>query len=85
MFDTQKHYDEYKKIRGIIQLLPYESQTHLKNMLMTLEQLVLHIHVEQVTCKQRRKMTNDYAQLVGLYEKHKENLEQHLVLAVLSV
>jgi hypothetical protein len=53
-------------------------------MLVTLDQLVLHIHVEQVTCKQRRKVTSDYAQLLTIYEKHRENLEQQLVLAILS-
>jgi hypothetical protein len=54
-------------------------------MLLTLEQLVSHILKEQVTCKQRRKVTNDYTQLLNLYEKHKENIEQQLVLAILSV
>jgi len=38
-----------------------------------------------VICKQRRKITNDYSQLLTLYEKHKEHLEHQLLLAVLSV
>jgi len=85
MFDLETHYDEYSKIRRTINTLPHEYHKDLKNMLVTLDQLVLHIHVEQVTCKQRRKVTNDYTQLLNLYEKHKENIEQQLVLAILSV
>jgi hypothetical protein len=84
MFNTQTHYNEYKKIRRTIETLPLESKADLKRMLLTLEQLVLHIHVEQVTCKQRRKVTRDYQHLLTLYGKQKENLEHQLVLAVLS-
>ena len=85
MFDIETHYSEYKKFRRTIDSLPHEYHRDLKNMLVTLDQLVLHIHVVQVTCKQRRKVTRDYDQLLTLYEKHKENLEQQLVLAILSV
>ena len=53
-------------------------------MLVTLDQLMLQIHVEQVTCKQRRKVTRNYGQLLTIYEEYKENLEQQLVLAILS-
>jgi hypothetical protein len=83
MFDIETHYSEYKKFRRTIDSLPHEYHRDLKNMLVTLDQLVLHIHVEQVTCKQRRKVTSDYAQLLNIYEKHKENLQDQLVLAVL--
>jgi hypothetical protein len=84
MFDIETHYSEYKKFRRSIDSLPHEYHRDLKNMLVTLDQLVLHIHVEQVTCKQRRKVTSDYDQLLTIYEKHRENLEQQLVLAILS-
>lgn len=84
MFDIETHYSAYKKFRRTIDSLPHEYHRDLKNMLVTLDQLVLHIHVEQVTCKQRRKVTNDYAQLLTIYEKHRENMEEQLVLAILS-
>ena len=84
MFDIQAHYNEYNKFRRTIDGLPHEYHKDLKNMLVTLDQLMLHIHVEQVTCKQRRRVTSDYAQLLTIYEKHKENLQDQLVLAVLS-
>jgi len=83
MFDIETHYSEYKKFRRTIDSLPHEYHRDLKNMLVTLDQLVLHIHVEQVTCKQRRKVTRDYAQLLTIYEKHRENMEEQLVLACL--
>lgn len=83
MFDIETHYSEYKKFRRTIDSLPHEYHRDLKNMLVTLDQLMLHIHVEQVTCKQRRKVTNDYAQLLIIYEKHRENMEEQLVLACL--
>ena len=83
MFDIETHYSEYKKFRRTIDSLPHEYHRDLKNMLVTLDQLMLHIHVEQVTCKQRRKVTNDYAQLLTIYEKHRENMEEQLVLACL--
>ena len=84
MFNMQTHYNEYSKIRRIIHTLPYKYQRDLKNMLVTLDQLMLQIHVEQVTCKQRRKVTKNYDQLLNIYEEYKENLEQQLVLAILS-
>ena len=84
MFNMQTHYQEYKKIRFTIETLPLEYKVDLQRMLLTLEQLVSHIMKEQVICRQRRKITKDYDQLLVLYEKYKENLEQHLVLAVLS-
>lgn len=84
MFNMQTHYHEYKKIRFTIETLPLEYKVDLQRMLLTLEQLVSHIMKEQVTCRQRRKITKDYDQLVVLYEKYKENLEQQLVLAILS-
>jgi hypothetical protein len=84
MFDLEAHYSEYNKFRSIIKTLPNEYYEDLNSMLATLDQLMLHIHLEQVTCKRRRKITDDYAQLLNLYEKHKENIEQQLVLAVLS-
>jgi len=83
MFDIETHYSEYKKFRRTIDSLPHEYHQDLKNMLVTLDQLVMHIHVEQVTCKQRRKVTNDYAQLLTIYEKHRENMEEQLVIACL--
>ena len=84
MFNIETHYKEYSKIRSTIDTLPLEYKVDLKNMLVTLDQLMLHIYVEQVTCKRQRKITRDYDQLLNLYEKHKENLEHQLVLAVLS-
>lgn len=84
MFNMQTHYNEYSKIRRTIHTLPYEYQRDLKNMLVTLDQLMLQIHIEQVTCKQRRKVTKNYDQLLNIYEEYKENLEQQLVLAILS-
>lgn len=84
MFNMQTHYNEYSKIRRTIDTLPHEYHRDLKNMLVTLDQLVMHIHTEQVTCKQRRKVTRDYNQLLTIYEKYKENLEQQLVIAILS-
>jgi len=84
MFNIEKHYKEYSKIRGAIDTLPFEYKLDLWNMLVTLDQLMLQIHVEQVTCKQRRKVTKNYDQLLNIYENHKENLEHQLVLAVLS-
>jgi len=84
MFDLEKHYSEYNKFRSTINTLPHEYHKDLKSMLMTLDQIMMHIHVEQVTCKQRRKVTNDYTHLLTLYEKHKEDIEQRLVLALLS-
>jgi hypothetical protein len=83
MFDYDSYQAEYSKIRSTIDRLPHEQKVDLKRMLVTLEQLVLHIHLEQVTCKQRRKITKDYSQLLTLFELHKENLEQQLVLACL--
>lgn len=84
MFNMQAHYAEYKKIRFTIEALPLEHKTDLQKMLLTLEQLVSHILKEQVICKQRRKVTRDYTELLTLYEKYKENLEQQLVIAILS-
>jgi hypothetical protein len=85
MFDMQAHYHEYSKIRSAINTLPWESKEDFQRMLLTLEKLVSHIMKEQVTCRQRRKVTRDYGQLLNLYQKHKENLEHQLLLAVLSV
>jgi hypothetical protein len=84
MFDMQTHYNEYSKIRNAINTLPVQSKADFQRMLLTQEQLVSHILREQVVCKQRRKVTRDYNELLVLYDKHKEHLEHQLVLAVLS-
>lgn len=84
MFDTQVYHNEYHKLRSSIDKLPLEYSRDLRTMLVNLDQLVLHILYEQVNCRQRRKTTRDYEQLLETYEQYRQNLEEQLVLAILS-
>lgn len=83
MFNHEAYQKEYKQLRGTIDRLPHEYSSDLRIMLINLDQLVLHLSLEEVRCRQKRRVSSDYQALVNKITEHKTLLEEQLVLACL--
>ena len=84
MFDFTSHQSKFREFRSSIDRLPVEYSKDLRLLLVNFDQIAMHIQFEQVKCRQKRKITNDYNQLLERYEEYRDNLEQQLVIAILS-
>lgn len=85
MFDFTTHQSKFKEYRSSIDRLPHEYSKDMRLLLVNFDQIAMHIQYEQVKCRQKRKITDDYRQLIDRYTEYKENLEEQLIIAVLSV
>lgn len=72
-----------KQIRITINRLPLEYSQDLRRMLLTLEQLNMHLNCEKVRCRQRGKITKEYTGIKEKITEYKEHLEEQLVIACL--
>lgn len=83
MFDFNLYQSEYKQFRSTIDRLPAEYGRDLRTMLVNLDQLVLHLKFEEVRCRQKRKVTDDYVKIQEKITEYKNLLEEQMVIACL--
>lgn len=83
MFDFHAYQTQYNQLRRSIDSLPQEYSRDLRIMLLNMDQLILHLKCEEVRCRQKRRVTDDYTQIAEKIAQYKDQLEQQLVLACL--
>lgn len=83
MFCYDTYQKEYKHLRTTIDRLPHTYSSDLRTMLVSLDQLVLHLKFEEVRCRQKRRVSDDYRAILNKITEHKTMLEEHLVMACL--
>jgi hypothetical protein len=83
-FDNVWWHAESQSLRRKINSLPYDSKREMTKLYEVCEDQAMSIWREEITCRYHNKQTEKHAKLVQKFQETHSNLEQHVVMALLT-
>jgi hypothetical protein len=83
MFDNTWWRAESQKLQRKINSLPYDTKREMTKLFEVCEDQAMAIWREEITCRYHNKQTEKHVKLVQKFRETHNNLEQHVVMALL--
>jgi hypothetical protein len=84
-FDNAWWHAESKSLRRKINSLDYDSKREMTKLFEVCEDQAMAIWREEITCRYHNKQTDKHVKLVQKFRETHNNLEQHVVMALLMI
>ena len=84
-FDNTWWHAESQSLRRKINSLPYDTKREMTKLFEACEAQAMAIWREEITCRFRGQQTETHAKLMSKFMETQNNLEQHVVMALLMI